>query len=195
MAPATETGEIDMIKRVFKWFYDFEREEIWLNDMAAQGWHMQSFFLGLYEFKEGEPGEYIYRLELLPQRAAHYESHKYFRFLEETGVEIVSAWVRWVYYRRKAEEGAFDIYSDVDSRIKHYRRVYHLFIPVSVLLLSQIPLQVINFVNMSSRGYAYAWIFLLIIGLDILLGSATMKAAWKSWRQAKKLENEKKLRE
>ena len=122
-----------MVKRVVRFYFDFEKEETWLNEMARHGWMMNSFFLGLYQFTEGPPGNYIYRIELLPFRAANANILPYLRFLEETGVEVVATWFRWAFYRKKASEGEFDIYTDIDSRIMHYRRVSQFLFPVGII--------------------------------------------------------------
>ena len=51
-------------------------------------------------FEKGEPGEYIYRIQLLDYPAAHAESAAYLAFLEETGVEVIATWFRWVFLRK-----------------------------------------------------------------------------------------------
>lgn len=103
-----------------KLFVDFEKEEKWLNEMADKGLILTDYNFLKYSFEEGTPGEYIYRIELLNNLPAHPESRKYIRFMEETGVECVATYIRWVYFRKKKSEGEFDLYSDYDSRIKHY---------------------------------------------------------------------------
>ena len=47
----------------------------------------------------------------------------YRSFVEETGAEYVGGCVNWVYFRRKAELGSFDLFSDIDSRIAHLARI------------------------------------------------------------------------
>jgi len=108
---------------VWKAYFDFEKEEKWLNEMAAKGLNFVHYSFLRYTFEEGTPGEYIYRIELLKDMPSHPESRAYIKFMEETGVEYVDSYFRWVYFRKKAAEGPFDLYSDIDSRIKHYKRV------------------------------------------------------------------------
>ncbi len=64
--------------------------------------------------------------------------------MEEAGAEHVSSILRWVYFRKKASEGPFDLYSDLDSRIRHYGKIalllsfpcgYNLFIGLTNLRL------------------------------------------------------------
>jgi hypothetical protein len=47
----------------------------------------------------------------------------YRSFVEETGAEYVGGCVNWIYFRRKAELGSFDLFSDIDSRIAHLARI------------------------------------------------------------------------
>ena len=56
--------------------------------------------------------------------------------MEDNGVEYVTSYMRWVYFRKKAADGIFDIYSDIDSRIGHYKRVIALWIPLCCLELA-----------------------------------------------------------
>ncbi|KPU43584.1 hypothetical protein OXPF_30250 [Oxobacter pfennigii] len=108
---------------IWKVFFNFEKEEKWLNDMAAKGLSFIDYTFGRYLFEEGTPGEYIYRLELLNEMPSHAESKAYIKFMEESGIECVSTYLRWAFFRKKAADGPFDLYSDYDSRIKHYKRV------------------------------------------------------------------------
>ncbi|WP_150267534.1 DUF2812 domain-containing protein [Paenibacillus tepidiphilus] len=100
-----------------------EKEEHWLNAMAAKGMMLAQVGGIKYWFEEDTPGKYIYRLEMLNHPPDHPESVAYIKFLEETGIEVIGSYIRWVYYRRPAEDGAFEIYSDVDSKIRHFKRI------------------------------------------------------------------------
>ncbi len=111
-------------KVFFAW--DFEKEEKWLNEMAAKGMHLTDVGFCRYVFEEGTPGEYQYHLEWLPQLPTHPESLAYIRFIEETGAEHVGSLKKWVYFRKRVTEGAFDLFSDLDSRISHFRWVARL---------------------------------------------------------------------
>ncbi len=121
----------------------YEKEEKWLNEMSARGLHLIAASAIRYEFEEGVRGEYVYRLELLEYLPSHPESAAYLRFLEETGVEQVASYLRWVYLRRKAGEGEFEIYSDLDSKIAHCKRVVAIATGVNVLLCITIATQLI----------------------------------------------------
>jgi hypothetical protein len=110
-----------------KAYFNYENEEKWLNEMAAKGLALKDYSWCRYVFANSQPGEYVYRLELLENLPSHPESMNYIRFMEENGIECVAFFMRWVYFRKKASDGGFDIYSDIDSKIKHYRRVNTFF--------------------------------------------------------------------
>ena len=43
----------------FKLYYDKDKETVWLNQMASEGWALKSFFAGFYKFEPCGKGEYI----------------------------------------------------------------------------------------------------------------------------------------
>lgn len=112
-----------MKKIVRKAYWNYEKEEKWLNEMSAKGLALTDYSWCRYVFAECTPGEYIYRIELLKNSSKHLESQKYISFMEENRIEHVASYMRWVYFRKKATEGEFDIYSDIDSKIAHYKRI------------------------------------------------------------------------
>jgi len=114
-----------MRKIVWKWFWawSYDKEEKWLNDMSAIGFQLSGVGYCRYEFDTGVPDEYVYRLEYLKNHPYSAESLRYIKFLEETGVEYIGSVFRWVYFRKIADDAGFDIYSDIDSRIKHLNRL------------------------------------------------------------------------
>lgn len=109
---------------VRKAFWDYEKEEKWLNEMSAKGMALTDYSFCRYVFTETPNNEYTYRLELLENLPTHAESTAYIKFLEENGVECVATYMRWIFLRKKSSEGSFDIYSDLESKIKHYKRIY-----------------------------------------------------------------------
>jgi len=121
-----------MKKTIWRLFVNFEKEEDWLNEMSAKGLAFTDYFFGRYTFADSDPGEYVYRIELLENRKGHPESRKYLSFMAESGAECISTWYRWVFFRKKAASGSFDIYSDRDSRISHYKRVSLMFLGAGI---------------------------------------------------------------
>lgn len=141
-----------------KAYWNFEKEEKWINKMSAKGFAMTDYSWCRYVFSDCEPGEYTYRIELLQKHASAPESRAYIGFMEENGVEHVASYMRWVYFRKKSAEGAFDIYSDIDSRLRHYRGVNMFW---SVLAIAELAIGICN----------------MFIGFPILSGTETFNAS------------------
>lgn len=106
-------------KTVFKVFFvwDFEKEEQWLNTMVQSGWVLDKIGFCTYRFVPCAPGEYTIRMEM------HQKDENYLRFLEEAQVEYIGRIFQWVYFRQKAQYGSFELFSDLDSKIAHLRRI------------------------------------------------------------------------
>ena len=117
-----------MRKTIYKWFWawEFDKEEKWLNEMAAKGLTLVSMHFIKYMFEETDPGEYQIRIELFDKKPTHPESEQYIRFVEETGAEQVASWIDWVYFRKKTADGPFELFSDNASRIRMLNRVQTL---------------------------------------------------------------------
>ena len=108
-----------VIKKVFM-AWEYEKEEKWLNEMAAKGLALVDYSIFRYSFEPCEPGEYTFKIQLLEHNPNHPESEQYIRFMEETGAEQVASYLNWVYFRKKTAEGPFEIFSDIESKLKHY---------------------------------------------------------------------------
>lgn len=146
-------------KCFFVW--QFEEEEKWLNEMAARGKALVSVGLCTYIFEDCEPGEYICRMELLENLPSSAEGRSYIEFLEETGAEQVGSYLRWCYFRRKASLGAFDLFSDFESRIRHLNRILLL---VFCCLPMELYFGLWNVLGFSHRtGNLLAGIFCLLV--------------------------------
>lgn len=172
-------------------YWNYEKEERWLNEMSSAGLAMSDYSWCRYVFEEAPKGEYVYRIELLEHRPEHPESRKYIEFLEETGVEHVSSYMSWVYFRKKAADGPFDLYSDIDSKIRHYRRVSSLWIFLAGLEFFVGAMNVaIGFVEPSGTranillGFGLIGLFVMFLTLALPLR-----------RKMKQLKKEKKIRE
>ena len=96
--------------------------------MSTKGLVLTDYSWCRYVFEETSNGEYTYRIELLENWPTHPESLQYIKFLEENGVECVATYMRWIYLRKKSNEGEFDIYSDIESKIEHYKKISALWI-------------------------------------------------------------------
>ena len=110
----------------FFWMWQFDKEEQWLNEMAAKGLALTSVGFGRYEFEDCAPGEYKICMEMLENASGSPGNEKYVRFVEETGAQHVGQFARWAYFRKKTADGDFSLFSDNASRIKYLNRIIQL---------------------------------------------------------------------
>lgn len=111
----------------FRSYWDKDKEELWLNEMSQMGWAMTGFFLGFYTFEPCEPGEYIYQIDLFTENKRHMSYSEYLSLIRESGAEYICRWGWWRFFRRRAELGDFQLYTDVESRIEQLQRIFRFF--------------------------------------------------------------------
>ncbi len=179
---------------VRKLFFDYEKEEAWLNDMSARGLALTDLSWGRYVFEDAEPGEYLYRIELLEGPVKDPAVRKYIEFVEGTGIEAVATYMRWAYFRKKAADGPFDMFSDIGSRLKHYRRISRMWFAFTIIEL------VAGFLNVGI-GVA-SWVVRgepsgnLVIGIaPIALGILFLQLGARVQRKINGLVREQRIRE
>ncbi|MCI6997255.1 MAG: DUF2812 domain-containing protein [Eubacterium sp.] len=145
----------------FRLYFDKDAETRWLNDMAEQGWAMKSFFAGFYSFERCEPGQYMYQVDFGNRFFS--VSEEYREFMQETGVEIVQPWGFWIILRKKAGEGAFELYTDVDSTIEHYTKIRRMFKAVAVVEILCLFLELYSGYSGFSVGFVFSFMILAFL--------------------------------
>lgn len=141
---------------IWKPYWNFMKEEEWINEMASKGFSMTSYSWCRYVFDETPNNKYEYRIELLDHAPTHPESIAYFRFLEESGIDCISTYMRWAYFRREKTDEPFEIYTDTESKIMHLTRVYKfwkglIYLELFAALLNLV-VGIINLYMSSQRG-------------------------------------------
>lgn len=111
----------------FRLYYDKDKEEIWINEMAREGWAMNRFCMGFYWFEPCEPGEYIYQIDLFTENKGSMTHQEYLELIKETGAEFVCRWFWYRIFRRRSELGDFKLYTDDNSRVEQYERFCRFF--------------------------------------------------------------------
>ena len=162
-----------IIKKVF-FAWEYEKEEKWLNEMAAKGLALVDYTFCRYSFEPCEPGEYSFKIQLLEHRPNHPESEQYIRFMEETGAEQVASYLNWVYFRKKTAEGPFELFSDLESKIKHLILVKNLLVPIGVLNIGIFMMNFVNFAFNYPRGILIPFINLALAVL-VFAGASAIK--------------------
>lgn len=158
------------VRKLF-WAWEYDKEEKWLEEMAAQGKALVSARYLTYEFEDCEPGEYITRLEMLDCMPDSEEGKQYIAFVEDTGAEYVGKVMRWVYFRKKRALGEFELHSDNATRLKHLKGIITLLIPLGLANLGAglynlgIYLSVGVWLNLLCAGLSAAVTVLLAFGL------------------------------
>ena len=143
--------------RVMKTFLDDQKEQQWLNEMADKGWYFKKFSFPFYTFEQGEPGEYVYRTEVLKNFGFGQEVKDYLDFVQEAGIEVVQKRLTWVCFRQHKSEGEFELYSDVASKLSYVNRVYAIFMIIAAI---NIAVAVSNSIYMGLYGSTHVTSFI-----------------------------------
>ena len=165
----------EKVIRKWMWVWDFEKEERWLNTMAQSGWVLTKVGFCTYHFAPCQPGEYTIRLEM------HAPDTEYLSFMKEIGAEYVGRMVQWVYFRRKAELGQFDLFSDIDSKLAHLKKIGNMLAAIGGLNL------LVGLANSFTPGYP-GW-------LNLLCATLLMYALGRIHGKMESLENDRLLLE
>ena len=161
-----------MIKKVKRGYFknlfiNIEKEETWLNDMCQSGYALCVISNGYYVFEPCDPGTYIYRLEFFDQEIFQKEKDSYLKFMQESNVECIASFKRWHYFRRDSALGDFEIYSDIDSKIEHYKRINFIWYMLALIFVASGLSQNVFFGNISQFDLILN-IILIIIGFFFL---------------------------
>ena len=131
-------GKSDSIKRVRKYFSiaEFEKEEKYLTDMAAQGWRFVDTNGTIYTFERCEPEQVVYRLDFsgipLDQR------DDYYAMFRDYGWEYLQDSYGFSYFRKPAEGASpedLEIFSDGASHLEMVRKIMLKKITPMILIL------------------------------------------------------------
>lgn len=171
-------------KCFFVW--DFDKEEQWLNEMAAKGLALVSVGFCKYEFEDCVPGEYRVCLQLLDKLPRHPEMQKYIEFMEETGAEHVGSFTRWIYFRKKAAEGSFEVFSDNASRVKYLTNITSF---VSLIIGLNLFIGLYNLLLVFFFDSTFNYIGLLNLAIGIWGTFGTLKL----WKKRNRMKQESQL--
>lgn len=149
--------------------------------MTAKGQAMTGFFAGFYKFEPCEPGKYVYEIDL--NAGFGKISKEYREFMEEMGIEIVALWGFWVVLRKKAAEGEFQLYTDVESKVESYTKIRNMFKAVTIIEVLCFALELYG----AMMGIKIAFVFMLVIGAILI---TTMREAMKANQMILKLKEE-----
>lgn len=148
----------------FRLYYDKDAETAWLNKMAANGWAMERFFAGFYDFRECEKGAYIYQVDFGDRLFG--VSDDYRELMQEAGIEIVQTWGYWVILRKRACEGKFELYTDIASSIEHYKKIRRMFKAVTII---EMLILFFEFYVGVTQKLVLGYVFALVLAVILLI--------------------------
>lgn len=146
-----------MTVRKWFWVWEFEKETQWLDQMARSGWVLEAVGFCKYTFAPCEPGAYTVRLEMRG------DDPNYISFMQETGAEYVGRMGNWIYFRKRAEHGMFDLFSDLDSRMAHLQKIGRMLLTVggACLLITTALWLIIVLMQLHPALFALCWVDLI----------------------------------
>lgn len=146
--------------RKFFWAWSDEKEEVWLQRMAQEGWILERYSWFTYTFEAAGPSKLIYRLDY----QFGIRNQDYFMLFEEDGWKLVSAFGGW-YYFCKEDDGTdkLEIYTDAQSKAAKYKHLSNaiLFLVLMHILSFWLPI-------ISSGSKAPLWIGMMIAPITLL---------------------------
>lgn len=99
--------------------------EKWVNDMASLGWHLKKFTWIRFTFERGEPNSYIYRHDELGRFGSPYEED--YEQVDRSG--------HIVFFRKAAQEGPFELYTDKKTKIGNLSKKMKILLSLILLNL------------------------------------------------------------
>ena len=146
---------------IFAW--EDEKEERWLEEMSASGWHLTGVAPFTWYFQKGKPTLLAYRLDYKLTLDKDYQDYK--QIFVDSGWELVCVMSNWHYYRILPEnEQVPEIYSDNRSKAAKYQRLLVLFLILLPTLILFIPPSLVS----NHADFPEPWNFIVFsIGLTI----------------------------
>jgi hypothetical protein len=116
-----------IFKAIFAW--EDEKEEKWLEQMAADGWKLVSVAPYIYKFQRSEPEKVVYRLDYKNTLDKDYQ--EYLTIFKDAGWEFFATFSNWQYFKIKPENNQIpEIFNSGKTKAQKYRRLMSGLIPM-----------------------------------------------------------------
>jgi len=181
-----------MKTRLWKYPYNVEKTELWLNELAENGLICvgADTLMSRYTFEQGEPGEYAYRLVFFDKCFGHSKSIRYLSFLRESGIECVGHYCQYVLLRKKVADGEFNLFTDRESQIKYYERLRKDLTIAVVVYLFVLPLFYhgiitahINLATGVATPSTFVYLTLIVTHVLLLINAGIAISCFRQWRR------------
>ena len=113
-----------------------QKEERWLEEMAARGWQLLKGGIR-FVFERDEPRQMRYRLDYRPTYPQGKD--EYYVLYRDAGWEHVCEYFSWHYFRSPVAAGAPELFSDAESRAAKYRSLLVVLVILLVANLGNLP--------------------------------------------------------
>lgn len=121
-----------VFKAIFAW--EDEKEEKWLEQMAAEGWKLISVAPYIYKFQRSEPERVIFRLDYKFTNDKDYQ--EYLTIFKDAGWELFATFANWQYFKINPENNEVpEIYNSDRAKAEKYRRLLFGLIPMMPIYL------------------------------------------------------------
>ncbi len=109
-------------KKIMKMFFAWqdEKEQAWLEQMAAHGWILDEIGFFLYTFRKEMPQQMHYRLDY--QEMKQSDLQEYLGLFDDAGWKYLGRLTNWFYFASNGPETR-EIYTDTHSKIEKYKRI------------------------------------------------------------------------
>ena len=81
--------------------------------------------------------------------------------MSDSDIEIIQSWGFWVFLRKLSSEGEFQLYTDVDSQIEHYKKIRNMFKAVTVIELICLFIELFS-ASMTKSPLLWSFVFLIL---------------------------------
>ncbi len=122
--------------KTYKFFFNVDKEEKWLNDQARQGRVLKNKTFGGYEFEQADHSQAVIRIDYrIFKTNADFEDYRV--LFEDSGWTHISGTKRSgpQYFVTQSADPSMDIFSDVDSKAGRYKRLAEMWLMFAVCYL------------------------------------------------------------
>ena len=134
----------------FKVFFDFEKEEAWLDEMSEKGYRLDSVnpWLCIYTFTKVEEGEFCPKSRIDFRMVPGKDKTEYKECFRGSGWELVysSNIASQQYFRQISPAASDDIFSDKSSVVQRNKRLGRFLVVMSIFISI---VAILHFINLA----------------------------------------------
>lgn len=176
-----------VVKAIFAW--EDEKEEKWLEQMAADGWRLISVAPYVYKFQRSEPEKVVFRLDYKNTLDKDYQ--EYLTLFKDAGWELFATFANWQYFKIKPEnEEIPEIYNSGKAKAQKYRRLLLGLVPLLPIYMLLFNPAFHFFVSDAAK--AISWISAITKSIMTIFAILMVCVVIKILAKIKKLESENK---